>query len=208
MAASQGPHGHATRPGGSIAVVASLLVAAAILVIARGGLLAWLGVLVGALLLFKILRRPSPRDAWLSLAILGIWAISWGATWYYVMSSWESGEVVELEIDGTHTARVWVLDMSEGPVMYYDAPPDVASRLLAGAPLAMTRNGEVRRECAAASRVDELPDEQVQPLIDRMEEKYEGRNTATVVFYSILGGRRDRVGLLIQLTPCQPQNPG
>ncbi|NNL85150.1 MAG: hypothetical protein HKP27_05830 [Myxococcales bacterium] len=186
----------------AVGVVACMLAAAAFLVVDRGGLLAWIGVVVGALLLLKILRRPSPRDTMLSVAILGTWTIAWGATWNYVVSTWESGEVVQLEVAGEHTARVWVLDMSDGPNMYYDAPPDVANRLLAGAPLSITRNGQVRHGCATTSRVQELPEEQIQDLIDRMEEKYKGRNRATDVFYSVLGVRRDRVGLLIKLTPC------
>ena len=192
------------KPGRSIAlgVVCCMWVAAAFLAFDRGGLLAWVGVVLGALLLLKILRRPSPRDAVLSLAALGIWAISWGAAWSYVVSTWESGEVVVVDVAGEHTARVWVLDQSDGPLMYYDAPPDVAGRLLEGAPLSMTRNGHTRHECASASRVEDLPEEQLQELIGQLEEKYAGRNTATVVFYSVLGGRRDRVGVLIRLTPC------
>jgi len=180
-----------------------MAVGAAYLVVDRGGLLAWIGVVLGALVLLKVLLRPSPRDAMWSVAILGIWIASWVIAWSYVRSTWESGEVVQIEIAGGHTARVWVLDTSEGPVMYYDAPPDVADRLLAGTSLSMTRDGHVRNECASASRVEELPDARVQDLIERMAEKYEGRNTATEVFYSVLGGKRDRVGLVIELTPCE-----
>lgn len=187
----------------AVGVTACLFVAAAFLIVDRGGLLAWVGVVVGTLLFLKFLRRPSPRDAALSVAILGIWTISWGATWNYVKSTWESGEVVQLVIDGGHTARVWVLDLNNGPIMYYDAPPDVASRLLAGAPISMTRNGHVGHECAAASRVQDLPEERMQDVINEMERKYEGESTATKVFYSVLGGKRDRVGLVIGLTPCR-----
>ncbi len=186
----------------AVGAVSCMFAAAAFLVVERGGLLAWVGAIVGVLLLLKILLRPSPRDAALSVAILGIWALSWGATWNYVKSTWESGEVVQLVIDGEYAARVWVLDMSDGPIMYYDAPPDVASRLLAGVPLSMTRNGHVRHACASASRVQDLPEERMQDLLDEMEKKYDGGSTATQVFYSVLGGKRDRVGVLVRLIPC------
>jgi len=186
-----------------VAAATCMFAAGAFLAVDRGGLLAWIGLVIGALLLYKTLRRPSPRDTTLALAILGIWALSWAATWNYVVSAWESGEVVQIEVAGGHTARVWVLDTSDGPAMYYDAPPDVADRLLAGAPLSITRNGHVRHECAAASRVDELPEERVQDVYEQMLEKYEDLNTATDVFYVVLGGRRGRVGLLIELTPCE-----
>ena len=190
--------------GGSatIGVASCIFVAAAILVVYRGGLLAWIGVVLGILLLLKTLFRPSPRDAVLSVAILAIWTLSWGAAWNYVVSTWESGEVVQLELTGGHTARLWVVDMSDGPFMYYDAPPDVARQLLAGAPISVTRNGQVRRGCATSIRVRELPKDRYQEMYDQMEAKYEGRNTATAVFYSVLGGRRDRIGLLIELSPC------
>ena len=69
---------------------------------------------------------------------------------------------------GGHTARVWVIDVREGPVMYYEAPPDVAEQLLEGAPLSMTRGDRVSSACAAASRVEEIPEEELQNLIDRI----------------------------------------
>lgn len=186
----------------AVAVASSMVIAAVLLVVDRGGLLAWSGAVLGALLLLKVLLRPSPRDVLLSVATLGVWAVSWGAAWAYVVSTWESGEVVQIEVAGGDIARVWVLDTSDGPLMYYEAPPDVANRLLAGAPLSMTRNGQVQNECANASRVEELPEEQVQDLLSQLEEKYEGRNTATAVFYAVLGVQRDRVGMLIRLAPC------
>lgn len=192
-------------PSRPIAIVAAscLFLAGAFLAVDRGGLLAWLGVALGALLGAKVLLRPASRDAVLALATLGLWAVAWVATWTYVRSTWESGEVVQLELAGGHVARVWVIDPSDGPVMYYDAPPDAASRLLAGTSLTMTRDGQARQECATAVRADELPEERLQELYGHMEDKYQGRNTATVVFYSVLGVQRDRVGLVIRLTPCR-----
>ena len=186
----------------ALGAAAGLLLAAAFLAIDRNGLLAWLGVGLGVFLLIKCLRRPSPRDAMLAVTVIGVWAACWGAAWKYVESTWESGEVVQLEIEGAHTARVWVLDGSDGPLMYYDAPPEAASRLLAGAPISMTRNGQLRQACAAATRVDALPKERYDALLDQMLEKYEGLNTATNVFYVVLGGKRDRVGVLVGLGPC------
>jgi hypothetical protein len=181
-----------------------MFVAAAWLVVDRGGLLAWIGTVLATLLLLKVLRWPSPRDPVLAVATLTVWALAWVVTWQYVVSTWEPGEVVVVEIgDGGPTVRVWVLDVSDGPIMYYDAPPDVASSLLAGVPLSVTRNGQVRHGCATAIRVDEVPEEQLQDAIGEMDDKYQHRNQATGVFYSILGARRDRVDVLVQLTPCE-----
>ena len=109
---------------------------------------------------------------------------------------------MQVEIADGDSIRVWVIDTSDGPAMYHDAPPEVAERLLAGVPVSMTRNGRVTRACAAAAPIDALPEEQVAGLLRVMEEKYAGRNTATAVFYAVLGVRRDSVGLLLRLEPC------
>ena len=187
----------------SVGAACCLSVVAAFLVIDRGGVLSWVGTVLGAVLFLKILLRPSPRDAMLCVAVLATWAVSWFVTWKYVVSTWESGEVVHVEVDGGHTARLWVLDLSDGPAMYYDAPPGAASQLLAGAPLSMTRHEQISRGCASASLVEELPEHFIQDVFNRMLEKYGSRNTATDVFYALLGVKRNRVGLLIQLTPCE-----
>ncbi len=187
----------------SIGLVSGMVIAAAFLAFDRNGLLAWVGVALGALLLLKLLRWPSSRDTLLCVVAVGAWTLSWGAAWAYVVSTWESGEVVELEVASEHTARVWVLDLSEGPLMYYDAPPDVAGRLLAGAPVSMTRGAQVRDGCAHATRVQEVPEERLRDLTRQLESKYEGLHTATTVFYVVLGGKRDRVGVLVELTACE-----
>ena len=190
--------------GRSIAVclAAALFVAGGFAAFDRGGLLAWIGVLLGALLLLKAWRRPSPKDAVLALAALGLWLVGWAATWQYVMSTWESGEVVQIEVEGGHVARLWVLELNGEPHMYYDAPPEIARQLLAGAALSVERGGQIRQGCASAERVDDLPEARMQEALGLMEAKYADQNMATNVFYVVLGGRRDRVGLLMKLEPC------
>lgn len=192
-------------PGRSIALgaAAATLLAAAYLVVERGGLLAWIGVVLAALLLIKMLSRPARRDMVLAVSTLTVWILAWPVTWYYVMSTWESGEVVDVETAGGHTARVWVLDMSDGPTMYYDAPPDIARNLLAGTPVSVTRAGRVQQGCVAASRVEDISNERLQDLYSEMEQKYQGLNQATEVFYTVLGGERDRIGVLMKLGPCR-----
>lgn len=192
----------------AVVLAAGLLAAAGGLAVDRGGLLAWAGVGLAALLALKAWRWPSPRDTLLAVATIGAWVLAWGATWRYVVTTWESGEVVQLDIAGGHSARVWVFDLDDGPAMYYDAPPKAAGRLLAGAPLTMTRGGEVRDACADAARVQDLPAAQVADVLQRMDTKYAAASRATGVFYAVLGGRRDRVGLLVRLAPCSLRDGG
>jgi len=86
--------------------------------------------------------------------------------------------------------------------MYYDAPPEVGHALLASAPITVDRGGQRLEGCADANAVDELPGEEVAALFAVMESKYEERNQATSVFYAVLGGERDRIGLVLRINEC------
>jgi len=168
----------------------------------RGGLLAWVGLIVGLVLLGKTLVRPSKLDFWLTISAASLWAFAWAGTTYYVISTWESGEVVELGIDmpsGTHTARVWILDTDESPLIIYDAPREVADFLLSGVPVRLKRHGEESLKRPVVMLSDELPEEEVNRVYELLAEKYGDRNAATDVFYGVLGRSRNRVLLLLRM---------
>jgi len=187
----------------SVAVL--LLVTSSFIILQRGGILAWSGAVVALLVIVKAWLWPSSRDAQLTVAVLAVWGLAWVAIWQYVKSVWESGEVVEIRVDspsGSHVARVWVLDLDGEPAMYYDAPPNIAQQLLEGAAVTMTRNGTEVDGCANTSRVSDLSQDVVAAFSVRMEEKYQARNNATGIFYTFLGGRRDRIPILLRLTEC------
>jgi len=189
----------------ALSVAVLLLVASIFIILQRGGTLAWSGAVVALLLMVKAWIWSSSRDAQLTVFVLAFWGLSWVAIWQYVKSVWESGEVVEITVDtpsGPHAARVWVLDVDGEPTMYYDAPPVIAQQLLKGAAVTMTRNGTEVDGCANASRVSDLSQDVVAAFSLRMEEKYQARNNATGIFYTFLGGRRDRIPILLRLTEC------
>ena len=97
----------------AIAVALVLLVAGIILSYERNGILAWLGLLLGAGLLFKFWRRPAKSDLMVGLAVATVWSVAWVAIFNYVISTWETGEVVELTItlpSGDHQVRTWILE--------------------------------------------------------------------------------------------------
>lgn len=178
------------------------ILAALILLVERGGLIAWAALLIGIALLVKIWRKPSARDLGLSLGLVIISAVAWVGSFYYVISTWESGEVVELVIDtskGAHTARVWIMDIGASPTVYYDAEPEVAEALLAGNPLQLTRAGEVSTRIPKATRFDELPEKEANQIFEAMEAKYEGLNGGAIIYYVMLGGGRDRVVVVADL---------
>ncbi len=172
------------------------------LLIERGGLIAWLGVFIGVALLAKAWLKPGRRDLAISIALALLLVVAWFGSRYYVISTWESGEVVELVIPtnaGPHTARLWVLDIGEYPVVYYDAEPEVAAALLAGTPIQLTRKGEVSTRIPQTRLVDTLPEAEANEVLAGMETKYGERNNAAVVYYLMLGRSRDRIAVVASL---------
>jgi hypothetical protein len=177
-------------------------VVALILLVDRGGLIAWGALFIGVALLAKIWLKPSKLDPVLSVGLATIPVLAWVGTLYYVISTWESGEVVELAIDtgnGAHTARLWVLDIGAYPLVYYDAEPEVAKSLLAGKPLQFTRAGEVSTRIPKATQVDALPEDEANLILEAMGTKYGDRNSAAEIYYSMLGRSRDRVAVVANL---------
>jgi len=175
---------------------------ALVLLLDRGGLIAWGAFFSGVVLLAKIGLKPSRVDLGFSVGLATISVLAWIGTLYYVISTWESGEVVELNIDtseGEHTARLWVLDNGGDPIVYYDAEPEVAKFLLAGKPLQFTRAGEVSTRVPRATQAEALPEGEANRILEAMETKYGDRNEAAGIYYSLLGRSRDRVALVVSL---------
>ncbi len=186
----------------AIVLAVLTIVAALLLVVERGGLIAWAALLLGIALLVKIWRKPASRDLGLSLGLILFFVVAWVGSFYYVIATWESGEVVELVIDtskGPHTARVWIMDMGTSPTIYYDAEPEVADALLAGKPLQLTRAGATSTRIPKATRFDELPEKEASRIFEAMETKYKGLNGGAIVYYVMLGGGRDRVVVVADL---------
>ncbi|MEM8768889.1 MAG: hypothetical protein AAGE43_15690 [Pseudomonadota bacterium] len=184
-------------------VIAALVTGMGItVVLTRGGLIGWSALVLGFALLLKVMLKPSSTDYLLGLSLAAFCALIWAGAYSYVIATWESGEVVEVVIDtqsGQHTARLWVLDIGEEPLIYYDAPAEAAEALMAGKPVRFTRAGSVSVRVPAAVRIEALPESKAAELRDAMEAKYEGRITAAQIFYGLLGRPRDRVALIATL---------
>lgn len=184
-------------------LIAGLTTASAILLLVdRGGLIAWSALFIGLALLAKVLFKPTTHDLALSAASATALVLVWFGTLYYVISTFESGEVVELAIEtsnGTQTARVWVLDIGAHPLVYYDTDPEVAMSLLAGTPLQFTRSGNRSTRIPEATPFDELPEDEANLIFEAMGSKYGERNGAVDVFYSMLGRPRDRIAVVASL---------
>lgn len=177
-------------------------VVALFLVADRGGVIAWGTFVLGGALLAKIWLKPSKSDTGWCVGVAIIPALAWVGTLYYDITTYESGEVVELAIDvgsDTHTARVWVLEIGADPVVYYEADPEVADSLLTGKPLQFTRAGETSTRMPDAELLDSLPEDEANRILEVMGAKYGDRMTAADVYYVMLGSPRDRVAVVATL---------
>jgi len=192
-------------------LIAGLTVAITlVLLIDRGGLVAWTASLLGIALLLKIWLRPSNLDPALSAGLALTTALVWAGTAFYVLATWESAEVVEIAVDtdsGAHTGRVWVLDIGAHPLVYYDAEPEVAQALLAGKPLQLTRAGLVSRRTPRTTRADALPEDEANLVFEAMLSKYGDRVAAADIYYLMLGRSRDRVAVVAYLVDDQGSRP-
>lgn len=187
-----------------VAILTTLLAVG--LVLYRGGVIVWLALILGALLLIKIWRKPGPRDFILGCLLASLSFAAWMVTYFYVIFTWESGEVIQLAVQteqGPHVARLWVMDIDDTPVVYYDAVPHAAQALIAGAPVLFTRNGETLVKQPQATPVDTVPEASAVEILAAMENKYGDRNLAATVYYLMLGRPHDRVPLLVVLNPAQ-----
>lgn len=187
----------------AIGVALIVLVAGAVMIYLRGGILAWLGLMVGTGLLLLLWFRPSKKDLLLSLTISIFWALLWPAIFYYVILTWESGEVVELTIDtseGDHVVRTWVLEEPGALKFYYDAPAPAAKALISGANLTIMRGGKpLAFDSYTVHQADEMPQEKVNQVLELMAVQYGDANDATDIFYGFLGRARDRVGIVVEI---------
>lgn len=187
----------------SVLIASVVLVVGFGLLLSRGGLIAWCAVLIGLALLAKALLKPSDVDPGLAIGSATLLTLVWAGALFYVISTYESGEVVELAVDteeGFHNARLWVLDVGVFPVVYFDAEPGVARSLLAGKPLQFTRAGQISTRIPEATEADELSKEQADDVYQAMSNKYGSRMRAADVYYAVLGRPRDRVALIVRLT--------
>ncbi|XOV84187.1 MAG: hypothetical protein ACFHXK_03510 [bacterium] len=187
---------------------AAFLIAGCTVVIAvfvlldRNSLIALISLLAGIALVLKAWLRPAEADLAASMGIAAVAALAWLGTWLYVLSTYESGEVIELIIDtskGRHTARVWVFEMDSDSTVYYDAEPEVAESLLMGRPLQLLRGGNTSTRIPDAMKVDLLTEAKTDDVFTAMHSKYGKRMGAADIYYILIGSPRDSEALVINL---------
>lgn len=188
----------------ALALTAATTLVGLFLVVDRSGLIAWLAVVLGVALLAKVWLKPSTRDLASAIGFAAALTLLWFGTVAGVISTYESGEVVELTIptpDGTHHGRVWIFDVDGVDTVYYDAPQAAAASLIASTPIHVTRNKRSSEAVPQARRAEALSEEEAGRVLAAMEAKYGNRVLASTAYYVLLGQPRDRVALVIELPP-------
>lgn len=183
------------------AVVALTLIGACLLLIDRGGLIAWVALVLGALLAVKIWVRSSRHDPVLSIGLALAATMLWVGVFYVVIATYESGEVVELTIEtdtGSRSVSLWVMEQGTTELAYYDADPAAAASLLAGKPLQFTRGGETSLRVPSTRLAESLTDVEASEVFELMRTKYGDRMRAADLYYLLLGVPRDRQALIVR----------
>lgn len=153
-------------------LVGLMTLVALVLVVMRGGILPWSTLVIGIGLLARIILKSHNTSFRTAIAFIVIPLLAWLGTYYYVISTWESGEVVEISVDTNK-----------------------------GTPLRLSRSAEVTNRIPNATRVADLPKEEFDRLLGAMNTKYASQSSASTIYFLMLGRTRDRVGVVAYLTP-------
>ena len=189
----------------SISIAGLLLTFGTVILLERGGLFAWAGIILGIVLLIKTLALPSVADVKISVLITATFVATWAATYLIIILIWESGEIAELHVEnleGVSTIRVWVLDLDSDTIIFYDSEPEDAAILRGDPKISVTRdNTEIEYSQIDVISSEDAPIDSLNKVYEGWSEKY-GNRTLTTPVYSLMFGRsRTKESFIITLTP-------
>ena len=189
----------------SISIAGLLLTFGIVLLLERGGLFAWAGIILGIVLLIKILALPSVADVKISVLTTATFVATWAATYLIIILIWESGEIAELHVENSEdvsTIRVWVLDLDGDTIIFYDAEPEDAVILRGDPKISVTReNTEIKYSQIHVISSEDAPIDSLNRVYEGWGEKYGNRTLATPVYSLMYGRSRTKESFIITLTP-------
>ena len=189
----------------SISIAGLLLTFGTVLLLERGGLFAWAGIILGIVLLIKILALPSVADVKISVLTTATFVATWAATYLIIILIWESGEIAELHVENSEdvsTTRVWVLDLGGDTIIFYDAEPEDAAILRGDPKISVTRdNTEIEYSQIDVVSSEDAPIDLLNKVYEGWSEKYSNRTLATPVYSLMFGRSRTKESFIITLTP-------
>ena len=189
----------------SISIAGLLLTLGTVLLLERGGLFAWAGIILGIVLLIKILALPSVADVKISVLTTATFVATWAATYLIIILIWESGEIAELHVEnleGVSTIRVWVLDLGGDTIIFYDAEPEDAAILRGDPKISVTReNTEIKYSQIHVISSEDARTDSLNRVYEGWRQKYGNRTLATPVYSLMYGRSRTKESFIITLTP-------
>ena len=189
----------------SLSIAGLLLTLGTVLLLERGGLFAWAGIILGIVLLIKILALPSVADVKISVLTTATFVATWAATYLIIILIWESGEIAELHVENSEdasTTRVWVLDLGGDTIIFYDAEPEDAAILRGDPKISVTReNKEIKYSQIHVISSEDAPTDSLNRVYEGWSEKYGNRTLATPVYSLMYGRSRTKESFIITLTP-------
>ena len=165
----------------------------------RTGLLPWVGAGFGIAGL--IVTALASKKAALSFSVVSVFIViaSWGGSAWFVFSTWESGEVVEIQFEPETSIRTWVIDANGEEIVLYDAPPENIALLEAISQVTVTRGRETYQADIRAEQ-EGMDSPALAQIFGLYEEKYAAQSTATNVYYVTIGPKRNSKFYLLYLT--------
>ena len=189
----------------SISIAALLLTFGTVLLLDRGGLFAWTGIILGIVLLIKTLTLPSVANVEICVLTSAIFVAAWAATYLAIILIWESGEIAKLHVENSEdasTTRVWVLDLGGDTIIFYDAEPEDAAILHGDPKISVTReNTEIKYSQIHVISSEDAPIDSLNRVYEGWGEKYGNRTLATPVYSLMYGRSRTKESFIITLTP-------
>lgn len=180
-------------------LLALLLLGSLFLVYQREGLLPWGSTLLSGVGLMLMMRLRGRWSLYCSLIIAIVIGTSWTASVYYVYSSWESGEVIDITVNEDVTFRTLVVEKAGDEVVIYDCPPEQRA-IVESSKVASIRRGAERYQAEMrAVPVDFSSDELVE-VYGLYQQKYANQGDATDAYYLLIGPRRGSQLYVLYLT--------
>lgn len=176
-----------------------LLLGSLFLVYEREGLLAWGSALLGGLGLALMSVLHGRRSLYCLVTIYAVVGICWAGSIYYVYSSWESGEVLQIQLEDGVTFRTWVVDSGGQEIVIYECPPENQAMVEAGSLVTLQR-GEDRYEADMRAVAVDFSSEELANIYALYEEKYAKQSEATDMYYLLIGPRRGSQLYVLYLT--------
>ncbi|MFP6806826.1 MAG: hypothetical protein VB957_06550 [Pseudomonadales bacterium] len=186
----------------SLGLFLTMVIASIFVALDRGGWLAWSGILLGCIgiILSMVLRKRG--SIYCFIGFFAVITSAWCGVAYYVYSSWELGEVIDISItrgNSEKSFRTWIVDHAGIAAVVYDADPETAEVLASIETVTVVRQGSKHLLSLRVIPEHRMAAEELNEIYRLFEEKYHELNPATDIYYLMMGRPKDNQLLILYL---------